>query len=104
MRETSSGDVMRGHHEGSREGNIMRSRHGETAGYTMRGTGSGTPRGDSKEETPRGKKHHPGKPGGNNLRRCHEENIKGDSHVGNLRGTVRGFSEGISGECAMRGH
>lgn len=28
MRETSSGDVMRGHHEGSREGNIMRSRHG----------------------------------------------------------------------------
>ena len=95
---------MRGHHEGSREGNIMRSCHGETVGYTMRGTGSGTPRGDSKEETPRGKKHHPGKPGGNILRRSHEENIKGNSHVGNLRGTVRGFSEGISGGCAMRGH
>ena len=77
---------------------------GETVGYTMRGTGSGTPRGDSKEETLRGKKHHPGKPGGNNLRRSHEENFKGNSHVGILRGTVRGFSEGISGECAMRGH
>ena len=95
---------MGGHHEGRREGNIMRSRHGGTVGYTMRGTGSGTPRGDSKEETPQGKKHHPGKPGGNILRRSHEENIKGNSHVGNLRGTVRGFSEGISGECAMRGH
>ena len=93
---------MRGHHEGSREGNIMRSCHGETVGYTMRGTGSGTPRGDSKEETPRGKKNHPGKPGGNNLRS--HENIKGNSHVGNLRGTVRGFSEGISVGCAMRGH
>ena len=54
---------------------------GETVGYTMRGTGSGTPRGDSKEETPRGKKHHLGKPGGNNLRRSHEESIKGNSHV-----------------------
>ena len=95
---------MRGHHEGSREGNIMRSRHGGTVGYTMRGTGTGTPRGDSKEETPRGKKHHPGKPGGNILRRSHEENIKGNSHVGNLRGTVRGFSEGVSVGCAMRGH
>ena len=76
---------------------------GQTVGYTMRGTGSGTPRGDSKEETLRGKKHHPGKPGGNNLRRCHEENFTGNGHVGIL-GTVRGFSEGISGECAMRGH
>lgn len=91
---------MRAAVKGTSRGDAM----GETVGYTMRGTGSGTPRGDSKEETPRGKKHHPGKPGGNNLRRCHEENIKGNSHVGNLRGTVRGFSEGISGECAMRGH
>ena len=38
-----------------------------------------------------------GDAGGNILRRCNEENIKGNSHVGNLRETVRGLSQGISG-------
>lgn len=56
---------------------------GETTGHTTRGTGSGDATRGDKEETPRGRKHHPGKPGGNLLRRCREENIKGTA----MRGT-----------------
>ena len=49
---------------------------GETTGHTTRGTGSGDATRGNKKETPRGKKRYPGKPAGNVLRRCREENIK----------------------------
>ena len=55
---------------------------GETTGHTTRGTGSGDSTRGNKEETLQGKKRHPGKPGGNLLRRCHEENIKGTAMCG----------------------
>ena len=55
---------------------------GETTGHTTRGTGSGDATRGNKEETPRGRKHQPGKPGGNILRRCREENIKGTAMCG----------------------
>ena len=52
-----------------------------------------------------------GDAGGNILRRCHKENIKGNSHVGNLRETVRVLRERTlrgdiagGGVCAVRGH
>ena len=55
---------------------------GETTGHTTRGTGSGDATRGNKKETPRGKKRYPGKPAGNVLRRCHEENIKGTDMCG----------------------
>ena len=55
MRGTSSGDVTRGHHEGSREGNLVRRRHGGNhwahyEGNRLRGRHEGVIRRRPREE------------------------------------------------------